>query len=211
MARATGPLLGAGASGTIGDLVTFSTSRGRVSVKMKSPGPGTNTPAQRSVRAIMSFLNIGWNGFALNDPLRTAWSDLTQDQTISGINNYLRFNLDRWTDFKSPMVASSPLAGPGPPTFSGITGFIGAKDQFTANYNLTNLRQGWGVAVFIDPGTVTPPQRTQLAHVDQLTTTGLHTITIHKIPKGAYNGILQSFDQNGNRFTVGTSHGFTVT
>lgn len=94
MVKLKGPAFGAAASGSLADVITFSSIRGRAYVKKKPTPKQPQTGLQVSGRAIMRFLVPRWKNFST--ALRTTWSDAYPDPRLSQYNAYLRYNLERW-------------------------------------------------------------------------------------------------------------------
>lgn len=87
-AKLVGPLLSLTASGSLGNTLTFQTSKGRNTVGVKFPRKKTRTPKQMKVRAVYGEAISFWRGFT--DELKAPYNLLGQRQGISGLNYFLK-------------------------------------------------------------------------------------------------------------------------
>jgi len=211
MATLHGPLFSADAKGTIAGLLTLTHYKGRVTIKRKSPGPGTNTPAQRSAAVMLGLLTKLWEGPILEPNDRLAWAALAAEKNLPPKNAYLSTNLSRWSAQEFPSVQPGPRTGLGNPTFAFLVLFTGGKGIVTCQYNLTALNGGWWIGAYVDRSSLTPLPTNRLAKAEQLTTTGVHRFQITNLPPGAYVGKLHWSNYNGANAIIGTQKAFTVT
>jgi len=87
MAKVTNPLMSIAAAGSIGSMLTFSTTTSsQVAKRMSAPAKRTST-AQQARRALYLDAVSAWN--ALTDTEKTAYSEAAEPLKITGYNMYL--------------------------------------------------------------------------------------------------------------------------
>lgn len=100
MVKITGPLHSQAAGGSIGDSVTFSQTKGRAYARKKVNTPNPNTAEQRGSRALFGWLPKQWS--SLTFPQKASWTPPYTEPLASNYTNFLKHNIERWTNFKSP-------------------------------------------------------------------------------------------------------------
>ena len=211
MARTTGPLFSADASGSMANLLTFSKWKGRTYVKMFSQPTGERTPVQASVRAMMGFLNSAWNGPVMTQAHRDAWLADSRDQGVAPLNAYLTAGLDRWTHFTAPQVEPGYTAGGVLSNISATWTATGGKGIITITWHLTTLSNGWGLWFHADQSAVVTVARENLLYIEPLGPLGDHTTVITGVPPGTYNIKRRGSNWKGQLGSLGGSKTTTVT
>ena len=100
MVKVRGPMFSLGASGTLGDAVTFSINKGRPYVRERVMPSQPQTGAQVGRRAMLSFLSPAWD--ALSDADKATWQTLADEMITAPFNAYMKTNLERWHNFLTP-------------------------------------------------------------------------------------------------------------
>lgn len=100
MVRTKGPLLSLAATGTIGNVLTASSSKGRSYLKLKVTPKDPRSPRQLSIRAMVTFLNLNWSELDQED--KDLWNPIAAANKISVQNAYLAKNMERWTTNSAP-------------------------------------------------------------------------------------------------------------
>lgn len=162
MALVTGPLLSIDARGKFGGSIVFSNWKGRPTVRKLVTPSNPKSGAQTGQRAMMGFLARAWAPLADND--KASWTTLAEERKVSGFNAFTRFNLDRWTQFTTPMQTPTSN-GQTPPTMGALT-VTGQVRQLTISQVITTAEDIWGMLIAISTTTgFTPSKDTIFAAV----------------------------------------------
>lgn len=86
MAKISGPLFSFGASGTVGNMLTFNQSLSRPVARRKPSGYAPATPAQAIQRDAMSAAAVAWR--ALSTPTRAEWIALTNGRANTAFSKF---------------------------------------------------------------------------------------------------------------------------
>lgn len=163
MAGVRGPLFGLDASGSIGDAITFSKWKGRAYVRIKATPSNPQSPGQVSTRAMMKFLTQAWANIDPAD--QAAWETLAAAGNYSTFNAYVKFNMDRWTQFQSPQ--QRPSGSPDLiPVMGALTVTAGVRIA-SVSQAITTENDGWGVIVHASQTTGFTPTKTTVREVFQ--------------------------------------------
>jgi len=201
MARLTGPLGSLEAHGKLAGILSYGKNQGG-SYARKSPVERySQSHLQRSCRAMLAFLSSHWLD-ALTNTDRASWEPLAAARTISPQQAYLRHNLQRWGNWKSPSVRYPPggLQTNGfllpQPTPTGQTGRV--KWTWTA----LTIGNWWGMRIHRYPTTPFPSNRNSLSTVLLLNATGPHTAYELDVPPGTWFYNVVPFHKNGQTSTT---------
>jgi len=152
--KITGPLLSLHASGSIGETVTFSTTRGRAYAKTSSVPRNPKTAAQLASRAMFTFLTRAWKNISAAD--QATWSSNAERMNVPPYNAYLEFNLTRWRNFTPP---SKILPPPGTGTYPTTPAQFATAVTRGVALKITSIAAGdlWAYAIFrgLAPGFTT--------------------------------------------------------
>jgi hypothetical protein len=115
MVKLAGPMFSMSASGTIGNAVTFATSKGRPYARVRVIPSNPKSGPQVGMRAMMKFLSQEWAG--LGTVAKASWDTRAAATNISAFNAFCSYNMSRWRSFKGPSqddpaaeVAATPAA-----------------------------------------------------------------------------------------------------
>jgi hypothetical protein len=209
MARTTGPLFSADATGTVGKLVTHSHWKGRTYAKRSSVPTNPNSPLQVSVRALMAFLNEAWNGFAMTQANKDSWNALAARDRTTPLNAYLAHNLQRWNEFKGPVPNPTPPSAPTNPTFTANPTATGGKGIITIAWDTNARNNGWGVAIHAQPGGAFTNTRANFKTMLTLELLTATTKVLRDIAPGTYRVQRARLKQDGT-MEVGINSGSPV-
>lgn len=148
MVKLKGPIVSLGASGTIGDVVTASSWKGRSYLKAKSIPKQPDSGLQISARLLMGFLSARWLELSAAD--QDSWIDFPTKENLPPYNHYLSTNLERWGRLEG-VVKNSSQAGGG--TNSATSSFIitGGVQHVLLGFTITSINDGWALAWFRNP------------------------------------------------------------
>lgn len=162
MARMNAPGLGLGASGSIGDAMTYSTWRGRPYLRRKVTPSNPKSATQQSVRAMMKFLAQLWS--TLSAPDQSTYSALAAANNVPYFNAYQKVNMKRWSEAKYPSQ-EYPAAEAGTPQTAGTHTATGGQRAATLALKTTTAADGWGYMIHRSTTTGFTPGYTNSAAV----------------------------------------------
>ena len=153
MASVKGPLMSMDASGKLANAVVFSKWKGRAYVRGHVVPSNPKSAGQKGVRAMMRFLAVVWDGLSALE--KSGWETLAAATGISPFNAFVAYNMDRWTQFTTPIITPGQAAGTAP-TMGALT-VTGGVRQITYSQAITTPQNIWGVLFFLNAtGTYTP-------------------------------------------------------
>ena len=142
MVKLHGPMFSLGASGTIGDAVTFASWKGRAYARERVIPSNPMSGPQVGMRAMMKFLAQAWD--ALGAPAKASWVLRAASSNISPFNAYVGYNQARWRSFAGPtqdFPAAEAHAGGDAPTTTATGGIHQA--QLSIVDGATPPTSGW--------------------------------------------------------------------
>lgn len=158
MALVTGPLLSIDARGKFGGAIVFSNWKGRPTVRKLVTPSNPQTGAQTGQRAMMGFLASAWAPLSAGD--KATWEALAAERNVSNFNAFTRFNLNRWTQFTTPMITPTST-GETPPTMGALT-VTGGVRQLTVSQVITTANDIWGMLIAISTSTGFTPAKSDI-------------------------------------------------
>ena len=109
MSRVTGPLFSLTASGTIGDVITYSKWKGLPYVRTRVIPQNPNTASQVSVRNTMTAGVSAWKTTAsVPTASKTSWDYYASGSGMSGFNRYIKQFMETNSQLKAPWTNVSP-------------------------------------------------------------------------------------------------------
>lgn len=187
MARATGPLMSLGASGSVAKTIVFSHWKGRPYVREHVTPANPRSQSQVGGRAMMSFLSKAWKDAVMTGAPQATWDTLAKQMVVSPFNAFTSRNRSNWTQFLAPIhepadARTHTLSTLAAPT---VTGGVG---EISWSQVITTIAQGWGIAIFMSTTPAFTPAASDLklvidiaGHSNGDTVTGL----INKLPHGS--------------------------
>lgn len=187
MAKTQSGLFALGASGSIGGALTFASWKGRQYARRLVVPSNPNTPAQRSVRASLSWGSKEWA--QLTAPQQLTW------EAAAKARNYLPFNAfvsqgqrnmaqDLGFQIEDPNV---PVAAP---TVATVPAATGGKGQASLTWTDGVGAQNFGYIVYaLLGGAVTPGPQVIYALVDQ----GEQAVVIPNLAAGTWHFAIKTF------------------
>jgi len=98
MVKVSGPAMGTEASGTIGKELVFSSWKGRAYVRRRATPTDPHSPKQLSFRTMFSYLAKIYPTVELY--FADQWEILAHESNVTRANAFLKYNLERWAQFK---------------------------------------------------------------------------------------------------------------
>jgi hypothetical protein len=149
------------ASGTIGNIATFSKWKGRPYVRQRVIPSNPKSALQVSSRAIMKFLAQEWAG--IGSTPKGTWDELAAAAQISAFNAYVQKNAMRFREFQAP-AQTYPAPETGTLPTAVLTSATGGPSYIDLLITMTTLANAWGVMLFRSPtGTFTPSRANCIA------------------------------------------------
>lgn len=183
MVKVLGPMMSFDASGTIGNIATFSKWKGRPYVRQRVVPANPKSVLQVSTRAMMKFLSQAWAGVGATP--KGSWDTLAAATQISPFNAYIARNQMRYREFQAPSQ-TYPAAETGTQPVAVLTSAVGGPSYIDVTLTITTLNQVWGVILFRSPtGTFTPSRANAIAVV-AVTGTGTLVYTDSNLAAGTY-------------------------
>lgn len=146
MAKLGGPLMSMSASGTVGNIITFATWKGRPYVRTRVIPSNPKTPAQLGVRAMMTFLSQQWAGLSVGN--KGTWDLAADARKISPFNAFVAANQGFWRDNMPPGKIQTLLRVAAPSLISSST--AGASGRYLGIELTNGVAAGqWGIIVFV--------------------------------------------------------------
>lgn len=109
MTRVTGPLFSLTASGTLGDVITYSTWKGLPYVRSRVIPANPQTDAQVSIRDTLTAGVSSWRDDAsVPETSRTSWEFYASGTGMSGFNRYIKQFIEANTQHEPPWTVPSP-------------------------------------------------------------------------------------------------------
>jgi hypothetical protein len=138
------------ASGTVGNIITFATWKGRPYVRTRVIPANPKSAAQLGVRAMMTFLSQQWAG--MSDGNKATWALAADARKVSPFNAFVAANQGFWRDNLAPgkintllrVTAASLIATSG----------AGASGRYIEAVCDNGVAAGqWGNVIYVDSTT----------------------------------------------------------
>jgi len=100
MVKVYGPLFSIGATGTLGNAITFSSWKGRAYVRTRVIPANPQSGPQTGMRAMLKFLSQSWAGMTTAE--QADWLTRATATTISNFNAFVAYNQTRWRNYLNP-------------------------------------------------------------------------------------------------------------
>jgi hypothetical protein len=184
------------ASGSVAGTLTFSKWKGRNYVRQLVTPSNPKSDLQVSTRAMMKFLSRQWTP-ELTTANKATWEDDAAALAVSPFNAFIKTNLQRWTQFTSPVKVTPVTAVGTAPTFTTPPASVGAVGQATISWDINALNNAWGLMIFRSPTTGFTPGRTTLIGVALLKILTTDTFIDTPVDAGAWFYNYQSFTDDG--------------
>ena len=154
MVKVLGPMMSFDATGTIGNIATFSKWKGRNYVRQRVIPANPKSALQVSTRAILRFLSQAW--VDVGSTPQGSWDDLAAAAQISPFNAYIGRNGRRYREFQAPSQ-TYPAAETGTEPVATLDSATGGPSYADVAMTITTLNDVWGVMLFRSAtGTFTP-------------------------------------------------------
>jgi len=125
MVKLAGPMFSIDASGTIGNAVTFSKSKGRPYARVRVVPSNPKSGPQTGMRAMMRFLSQEWAG--MSDVQHATWETRAKATNIAEFNAFCSYNMARWRHFTTPSKADPAAEIATPPSAPTTTITAGVR------------------------------------------------------------------------------------
>lgn len=153
MVKVFAPALSLDASGTIGDAITFSKWKGRHYIRERIIPANPRSGLQVGFRSMFKFLAQNWASVPPAD--QASYNDLADSLAISPFNAFMRFNQNRWRNYRAPAEHISAGEGGTVCTWNGGTpAAVGGPANVTITMTPADEKENRGLAIFrsVDTG-----------------------------------------------------------
>lgn len=142
MPKVSLPSISIHASGTVARRLTFERGPHGPRSRFNPPTPRNVWPEQAGMKASIRFLTTSWA--TVSDVRKATWAALVPHYARSNYHAYLKYNLDRWRQFKMPS-AEYPASETG--TIAGFQAVNPTAGPEHIRWNLQSnlLHDVWGV------------------------------------------------------------------
>jgi len=194
MVKVLGPMMSFEASGTIGNIATFSKWKGRPYVRQRVIPANPKSVLQVSTRAMMKFLSQAWAGVGATP--KGSWDELAAASQISAFNAYIARNQMRYREFQAPSQ-TYPAAETGTQPVATFDSATGGPSYIDLAATITTLNQVWGVMIFRSATGTFTPSRANCIAVVAITGTGAFVYTDSNLAAGTYYYDMKFFTTEG--------------
>lgn len=194
MVKVLGPMFSFEASGTIGNIATFSKWKGRPYVRQRVIPSNPKSALQVSTRAMLKFLSQAWTSVGTTP--KGTWDELAAASQISAFNAYISRNQSRWREFQAP-AQTYPAPETGTPPVATLDSATGGPSYCDLAFTITTMNDVWGVAVFRSPTSTFTPSRSNCIAILPVTGTGAMSYTDSNLVAGTYYYDAKFFTKEG--------------
>lgn len=195
MARVEAPLMSLKASGSLGGAIVFGTNKGRNVVRTLVTPSNPRSAGQVATRAMMRFLTQAWRNLSPTE--QGGWLNSGQSDSLSDFNGYVRYDMNRWTQFLFPL--STPTSPGNVMPSVGTPTATGGVRQIQFDVPITTQNDGWLHCVFLDLATITNLTKSTVKLVFPLAATGqTSTGIIAQLAPGTYHWRMRHHTKAGN-------------
>lgn len=159
--KVTGPGLSISASGKLAGVLVASTWKGRPYMRQLVTPANPKSGGQVGTRAMMAFLGQNWVNLTAGE--QATWEALGEDIKASPFNAFVKYNMNRWTQFTAPKVDPAQAAGT-VPVMGALTATPGVR-QISLSQVITTLNGIWGMIICMSTTTGFTPGRTNCVGV----------------------------------------------
>lgn len=183
MVKVLGPMFSFEASGTIGNIATFSKWKGRPYVRQRVIPANPKSALQVATRAMLKFLSQAW--IDVGSTPQGTWEELAAASQISPFNAYVGRNQSRFREFQAPSQ-SYPAAESGTQPVATLDSATGGPSYVDLTMTITTLNDVWGVLLFRSAsGSFTPSRGNCIAAIP-IDGTGTLVYTDSNLDPGTY-------------------------
>lgn len=183
MVKVLGPMFSFEASGTIGNIATFSKWKGRPYVRQRVVPANPQSALQVATRAMMRFLSQAWA--SVGSTPQGTWEDLAAAAQVSPFNSYVGRNQQRFREFQAPSQ-SYPAAETGTQPVATLDSATGGPSYIDLAFTITTLNDVWGCMIFRSPTGSFTPSRANCIAVVPIDATGAYVYTDSNLDAGTY-------------------------
>lgn len=173
MVKLRAPMMSLGASGSLGNAITFSKWKGRAYARELVVPSNPKSGLQTGFRAMFAFLSQQWTNVSTGD--QATWQTLADQLVASPFNAYMRGNQRRWRNFTPPAEATPAAEAATPPTWTSEPDVAGGVDSILMSWDVNVINDSWGMVIFRALTTGFTPSISNVVKVVQLTAAGAGT------------------------------------
>lgn len=194
MVRVNGPMFSLAASGSLANTVVFSIWKGRPYVRERVVPSNPKTGGQVGRRVMFAFLTQAWASIGTSE--QATWDTLADQDTISGFNAYVKYNMERWHNYLSP-TKDVPLNPVGTPSDNVLTAAVWEENRIKLTLAGAALQDAWGINIYATLGAAFTPAVGNNIITDQDLTIASHDIfwTPPSVTTWYFNS--QAFSEDG--------------
>lgn len=210
MVKLKGPVLSVAAGGTIGKTATYANWKGRAYLKFKPTPAQPRSGLQVSMRAMMTFLTKQWK--QLTDNQQATWANAYPDPQLNNYNAFLRHNLERWRNRRTPSKAY-PAAEEGQESASQNINATGGTRHVTLDVNSAGpIRDTWTFLLFHSAIASPDADVDKLIHIFKIEDSDHHFWTHSPLAAGThYYRIIPTMDDGSVAWFIDRTDSAVVT
>lgn len=155
MVKVTAPMMSLGASGTLGNAITFASWKGRPYVRERVIPSNPKSDAQTGRRALFRFLTQNWDAIS-PAAKKDAWQTIADQLIASTFNAYLSENMKNWHNFLAP-AETYPITRTGTPSDNVLTGAVWEENRIKLTLAGATLGDAWLMTIYAKEGSAVTP------------------------------------------------------
>lgn len=206
LATTQAPLFGLDASGSIGGAITFAKWRGRTYARVKGTPANPRSSSQLATRAMMRFLGTKWALLSPSD--QATFEALAAQGNYPRFNAYVKYNMNRWTQWLDPITAIGQAAGTNP--VMGALSLTGGVGQLSVSQVITTVNDIQGVLICLGTAPGFTPAKTNSRYVVNYTASPV-TAVINRLAPATYYIRTAGFTKGGARTAFVAEQSVVVT
>lgn len=141
--KVTGPGLSISASGKLAGVLVASTWKGRPYMRQLVTPANPKSGGQVGTRSMFAYLGANWANLTAGE--QATWESLGEDLKASPFNAFVKYNMNRWTQFTAPKVTPNQAAGT-VPVMGALTATPGVR-QISLSQVVTTANNIWGMII----------------------------------------------------------------
>jgi len=138
-------MMSLGASGTLGDAITFSIWKGRAYVRERVIPSNPKSGAQTGRRAMFQFLTQNWA--AISTASKATWQDLADQIVALKFNAYVKQGMEDWHNFLAP-AHETPATRAGTPSDNDLDAAVWEENRIKITASGSALGNNWGKVLY---------------------------------------------------------------
>jgi len=196
MVKLRAPMMSLGASGSIGNSITFSKWKGRAYARELVVPSNPKSGLQTGFRKMFGFLSQQWASVSTVD--QASWDDQADAIVASAFNAYMKANQLRWRNFSPPSQAQGVSGAGDQVAWNTVPDATAGVDSVTIDWDITTANDGWGLIIYRSLSTGFTPSLANCVAIVPAGTTGADTWLDSPLDPDTYYYDAQPFTDGGS-------------